>query len=252
MIEFRPLLWTSASAALLLAACGGEGGGKSAAGEGGEAAAASSAPAEAAGEGGEGAGGEGGEAGAAGAYAATPAASKPALHVAQLKGFFLIAQRQTEGADAAAALAGQGLLEAYDTEKAVFQRLGANEAVLRKAAQTGAPAELKAAIAELDRLQAKAGGDPAAVARGLVSIASGLYGNVEHEGVVDAIEYQHALGAALSAQDLLAKAADPRAKAAKPQVDRLIALFPAPQAPEKITPKAQVLAQASRAELELG
>ena len=251
MIEFRPLLWTSASAALLLAACGGEGG-KPAAGEGGEAAAVSSAPAEAAGEGGEGAGGEGGEAGAASAFAATPAESKPALHVAQLKGFFLIAQRQTEGAEAAAALAGQGLLEAYDTEKAVFQKLGANEAVLRKAAETGSPADLKAAVAELDRLQAKAGGDPTAVARGLVGISSGLYANVEHDGIVDPMEYQHALGAALSAQEALSKARNPRANAAKIEVDRLIALFPVTQAPEKITPKAQVLAQASRAELELG
>lgn len=260
MIDFKPKLWTGASIAILLAAggsglaaCSGEGGEKGkvqAQGEGGEA--ATPAATSSAGEGGESASGEGGEAGAQAAYASVPAASKPALHLAHLKGFFLVAQKQSDGADAAAALAGQGLLEAFDHDAAQFKAWGVDETVLRKAAQTGSAADLKAAIANLEKAQAKAAGDPAAVAKAMVDIAAGLYASVEKDGAINSIEYQHALGAALSADDVISRAqSDERVRSAKPEMKKLLALWPSPTAPDKVTPKSQVLAQASRVELEL-
>ncbi|MGZ8364442.1 MAG: hypothetical protein ACXWVJ_06540 [Caulobacteraceae bacterium] len=258
MIVFKPKLWPGVSAAILvaaagggLAACQGEAGEKGkaeAAGEGGEAAAA---PAQAAGEGGESASGEAGEKGAQGAYSNIPASSKPGLHLAHLKGFFLVAQKQTQGPDYAAALAGQGMLEAFDKEAAEFRTWGVDEALLRKAAQSGAAADLAAATANIEAAQKKIGGDQAAIAKAMVDIAAGLYGEVEKDGAVDAIEYQHALGAALSADDVVRRSNDPRANAARPELKKLLALWPAPQAPDKVTPKSQVMAQASRVELEL-
>jgi hypothetical protein len=249
MTSFRPKLWTSASMALLLgvAACGeaGEGGPK--------ADQATSANAPAAGEGGEGGaeGGAGGEAGAQAAYLGVPAESRAALRLAHLKGFFLIAQRQTEGADAAAALAGQGMLEVYDAAPGAFEATGVDVARLKKAAETGAPADLTAAIAAIDAAMAKAGGDPVAVANGLVSISQGLYANVTTPAGVDPTEYQHSLGAALAAQSVIAAAKDPRAAKAKPEVDKLVAMWPATEAPATPAPAGQVAAQASRAQLAL-
>ncbi|HEX5776678.1 MAG TPA: hypothetical protein VFX95_08370, partial [Caulobacteraceae bacterium] len=143
MTSFRPKLWTGVSVAILLAtaACGGEGG---EAGEAGEA-----GPAAAVGEGGEG-GAEGGagvgEAGARSAYAAVPAESRVALRLAHLKGFLLIAQKQGDGPAAAAALVGQGITEVYDAQPGAFQNVGLDEAPLRKAAESGAPADITAAV----------------------------------------------------------------------------------------------------------
>lgn len=281
MTVFRPKLWTSLSAAALLtagglAACSGEGeGGEAGAagaeatagvggeGEGGEGVAAG-APA-AAGLGGEGEGGEGeggageggagatGEAGAQGAYATVPAASRPALHLAHLKGFVLAAQAAapTAGATAAAALVGQGLLEVYDPAKAAFEAAGVSEAALRKAAETGEARDLAAALANLNQSGVKAGGDPAAVVKAMTDIASGLYAGVLKDGAIDSVEYQHAYGAALAAR---AAAAQGGLTAVAPELDRFVKLWPAPVAPEdpaKLTPAGQVLAQASRVELAL-
>ena len=248
MTSFRPKLWTGVSAAILLsavAACseGGE------AGEKGDA-----APAAAVGEGGEG-GAEGGagagEAGAQGAYLSVPAESRVALRLAHLKGFLLIAQKQTEGPEAAAALVGQGMIEVHDAQPDAFQSAGLNVAPLQKAAQTGAPSDIAAALSAIEAAQAKAKGDPAAVVKGMVSIAQGLYAGVVVDGGVDPIEYQHALGAALAAQQAAETSADPKVKAAKADLDKLVALFPAPQAPETPTPAGQVSAQAARVELAL-
>jgi len=246
MTSFRPKLWTGVSAAIVLAAC------SPAAEEKAEAPAAPAAPVPA-GEGGEGGaeGGAAGEAGAQSAYVAVPAESRAALRLAHLRGFFLIAQKQTEGPEAAAALAGQGMLEVYDPAKGAFDATGVNEAVLRKAAQTGSRADLNAAINAINQALDKQGADPAAVAKGLVSISSGLYQLVVQDGAVDPIEYQHSLGAALSAQAVLAKASGPKVAAAKPELDKLVAMWPAPQAPAAATPVAQVTAQASRVELAL-
>src|SRR6187549_610828 len=161
MTTFRPKLWTASVAMLLAAAaCSGEGG---EAGEAGEA-----GPAAAVGEGGEG-GAEGGagagEAGARSAYAAVPAESRVALRLAHLKGFLLVAQKQTEGPAAAAALVGQGIVEVYDAQPGAFQSAGLDEAPLRKAAESGAPADIAAAISAIEAAQAKAKGDSAAVVK---------------------------------------------------------------------------------------
>ena len=249
MTSFRPKLWTGVSAAILigatgLAACSGESQEK----------VETAIPAAAVGEGGEGGaeGGVAGEAGAQAAYVGVPAESRAALRLAHLRGFFLIAKEQPEGADYAAALAGQGMLEVYDVAVDAFKSTGVDEAKLRKAVETGAPADLTAAIAAIDAAMAKTSGDETAIAKGLVSISSGLYQNVLHEGAVDPIEYQHSLGAALAARDILAKSKDAKAVAAKADIDKFVALWPGPIAPEKPTPAAQVAAQASRVQLALG
>jgi hypothetical protein len=251
MTSFRPKLWTGVSAAILLGATG-----LAACGEAGEKAEApvAATPAPAAGEGGEGGaeGGVAGEAGAQAAYVGVPAESRAALRLAHLRGFFQIAKQQPEGADYAAALAGQGMLEVYDVAADAFKSTGVDEAKLRKAVETGAPADLDAAIAAIDAAMARTGGDALAIAKGMVSISSGLYQNVLHDGAVDPIEYQHSLGAALSARDVLAKSKDPKAAAAKAEIDKFVALWPGPVAPEKPTPAAQVAAQASRVQLALG
>jgi hypothetical protein len=247
MTSFRPKLWTTAGAALLLAACSEAGAPKGAT-------PASDAPvAAAAGEGGEGGNEGGGEAGAQGAYQTAPAASKPALRLGQLKGFVLIALAQKDGAEAGGILLGQGLLETFDVNPDQYRKLGVDEALLRKAAETGAPADLKASLANIEAAEARAGGDPRAVAKGLVSIAAGLYKEAVTPGAVDPIDYQHSLGAALAAQKVIKSAAakDPALKAAGGEIDKFVALWPQTSAPEKPTPSSEVLAQASRLELEL-
>jgi len=257
MRTFRPRLWTAVGAAALLAACspGGEGGeaGKMG-GEAGEGAA--TAPA---GEGGERAGGEGGagEAGAAGAYASVPAESRSALRLAHLRGFFLIAREagKTEGAEAAAALAGQGMLEVYDPAKDAFARTGVDEAVLRAAASKGDRASLDAAIAAIDAARGKVGGSGKDVVKGLVDIAAGLYRHVVADGAVDPIEYQHSLGAALSAKAEADRAdAGAEAAAARSEIDAFVKLWPATAAPDdaaKVAEPGKVQAQASRIQLAL-
>lgn len=253
MTTFRPKLWTGVSAAILLAAtagCSGE------AGEKGQHNGAANAPAPAVGEGGEGgverAASAAGEKGAQEAYLAMPAESRVALRLAHLKGFLLIAQKQPEGKDAAAALVGQGMAEVYDAQPDAFKSAGVDEAVLRKAAQTGEAADINAALANITAAQAKAGGDDAAVLKGMVDIATGIYQGVAPQGgAVDPLEYQHSYGAALSAQDFANRSKDARVKAAKADLDKLVALWPAAVAPEKPTPAGQVAAQASRVELAL-
>lgn len=250
MTSFRPKLWTGASVAILL-------GGLAACGEAGDktpqADQATQANAPAAGEGGEGGaeGGAAGEAGAQAAYVGVPADSRAGLRLAHLKGFFLIAERQTEGVDAAGALAGQGMLEVYDPATGAFDATGVDVAKLRKAAETGAPADLKAAIAAIEAAEKKAGGDPVVIARGLVDISQGLYKNVVTPNGVDPIEYQHSLGAALAAQAALKGSSDARAAKAAPEIDKLVAMWPATEAPAAPAPAGQLSAQASRAQLAL-
>ncbi len=253
MIVLRPKLWTTLSAAVVLgasaAACGGEAGGEAgkaeAVGEGGEA--AEKGAAQAVGEGGEAA-----ELGAAAAYGAIPPTSKTALQLAHLEGFFLIAQAQPDGAEAAAALAGQGMLEVFDKDPDAFRAAGADEAVLRKAVESGAKADLDAAVANLRAARAKAGGDPAEVVKALIAVGEGIYRGVEKAGVVDPIEYQHSLGAVLAAREIAAQnAGNAKLTAARADLDKLAALWPKPVAPEKVTPAGQVSAQAARVQLAL-
>ncbi len=246
MTTFRPKLWTGVSVAIMLsaaAACSGEAGDQK----------TEAAPAAAVGEGGEGGaeGGAGGEAGAQDAYASVPAESRVALRLAHLKGFLLIAQKQPDGPDAAAALIGQGVAEVYDAAPGAFESAGLDIAAVRKAAETGAPADVTAALAAVDTAQAKAKGDDAAVVRGMVGIAQGLYAEVNVDGAVDPIEYQHSLGAALAAQQVASRSASDKVKAVQADVDKLVGLWPAPVAPETPAPAGQVSAQASRVELAL-
>ncbi len=198
--------------------------------------------------------GEGGsEGGAQGAFESIPAASKVALRLGQLKGFVLIALRQTDGPDAGGVLLSQGIQESFDRSPNVYTAAGVDEAILRKAAKTGAPADLKAALANIEAAEAKAGGDRLAVVKGLAEIASGLYGEAVKPGSVDPIDYQHSLGAAMAAQTVLEREVgkDPRAATAMPEMKKFVALWPKLSAPETPTPAAQVAAQASRLELEL-
>ena len=274
MSVFRAKIWTGVGAAVLLgagglAACSGEGGegaeqGAAAPasspaatggeGEGGEAGPAP-APVTAGGEGeGDEAGAAGGERGASTAYAAVPAESRTAFRLAQLKGFFLAAQAlgRAEGPEAAAALAGQGMLEVYDPAKSQIAGAGFDEAALRRAAQTGEPAALDAAVRTLQAAEGKAGGDPAAVARGLTALTVGLYREATAGGALDPIEYQHAYAAALAAQSVAA--GQGRLSGAKTDIDRLARLWRTPVAPDDAAaaPKlAEVQAQASRVELAL-
>lgn len=259
MIAYRPKLWPKTigavgAAAMILAACNKSGEAGEQAPQGGE------APATAVGEAGETAAGEGGvgEAGATEAYASVPAESRTALRLAHLKGFFLIAQesQKAEGDDAAAALAGQGMLEVFDPAADAFRKAGVDEAVLREAATKGDAASLRAAIANLDSVRAKAGGEAADVVAGMTGIAAGLYGHVLTEGAVDPVEYQHSRGAALAAKAELDRFAgsDPKVARARGDVQGFIKLWPTVVAPEdaaKATPAAQVQAQASRIQLAL-
>jgi len=259
MHAFRPKLWTAVgAAAMILAACNKSGEAGEKAPQGGE---AGEAPAAApAGEAGETAAGEGGvgEAGASQAYAGVPAPSRTALRIAHLKGFFLIAQeaQKAEGDDAAAALAGQGMLEVFDPAAEAFRKAGVDEAVLRAAATKGDAASLRAAIAALDQTRAKVGGDAAAVVSGMTGIAAGLYGHVLTDGAVDPVEYQHSRGAALAAKAELDRFAgsNPKVAAARGDIQGFIKLWPtvvAPEDPAKATPAAQVQAAASRIQLAL-
>ena len=246
-MAFRPKLWLTLGAALtLVAACGEQG----APGEtGGEAGATSAASGE--GEGGEGEGGSAaGEAGAAGGYAGVPAESLPALRIAHLEGFFLVARRSqaVEGDEFAAALAGQGLAEVYDPQAADFEGSGLDLAVLRRAAETGSEADLTAAVAALEAARTAAGGNNAVVAGALSDIAAGIYQEVLVDGAVDPVEYQHSLGAALAAQQIATAANLPT----KGDIDALVAMWHGVVAPEEVaeaTPAGQVQAQASRIRL---
>lgn len=250
MTNFRPKLWTSLSAAALisaggLAACSDDAAKAPAATEATPAAATGAPAADLA--------GEAGETGAQGAYDTVSADSRRALRIAHLSGFVLAAQAAgpIEGSESAAALVGQGMAEVFDPGAPEFKAAGVDEAVLRKAAETGASADLTAALANLDAAADKAGGDPAQVTKGMTSIAGGLYGEVLKDGAIDPIEYQHSLGAALSAQAVAKRAT---LSAALPELKKLTDLWSGPVAPEdpaKVTPAGQVLAQASRVELAL-
>lgn len=195
-------------------------------------------------------GGPGGEAGAVAAYDGLGADARAALRREQLRGFFLIAEAvlKTGAADDAGILAAQGLLEVFDPGAADFQ--GLNRAPLDAFAATPNPANLKAALAAIP---------PAPVevetVRRLLALTRGLYAHVvDNEGGVDPIEYQHSLGAALAARESLARAriADSARKAAATaEIDRLVALWPAPVAPTAATPVKDVAAQIARVELAL-
>jgi hypothetical protein len=257
MIAWKYKLWRTAgvAAALSLAACGGEAGenaGGGAAGEAGAPAAGGEAGEAAIGE----AGGEHGEAGTATAYAGVDGAQRTLLRLQHLKGFVLVAER-VAGAGApqeAGVLVQQGLLEVYDPASDQFGALNP-EAV--RAASTGDIAALAAAARALDAAR-PGDGDYAALAISMIDISAGLYQGVVQADFVDPIEYQHALGAALAAKDALgAGRASLRGRNARAydeasrEIDRFIALFPTPTAPERPAAYRDLLAQGSRVRLAL-
>lgn len=270
MIELKLKLWRSVGLAALavgasgLVACGGEGGG-----EGGETAqhgeAGEAAKGETGGEAGEAAkgesGGEHGEAGAAAGYAGLDDAAKTQLRLEHLKGFLLVAQKELDAGRPAeaGALIGQGVLEVHTP--AATQFAGLDIAPVNAASATlmdGKPGGADALRAALKAIEAKQTGADAETVRRLLRIAGGLYAGVVAPTGVDPVEYQHSLGAALAARDAFARA-EPALKAknaaraaeAKTELDRLVALWPASQAPDAPAPAAQVAAQISRVELAL-
>jgi hypothetical protein len=252
MISWKYKLWRTAGAvtALGLAACGGEGGENGGPkGEAGESGGAASAPVAAA-------GGEHGEAGVANAYAGVEGAQRTALRLQHLKGFVLVAERVAGDAPGdAAVLVAQGLLEVYDPAAEQFGGLDA--AALRAAGAAGTPQNLRAATRALDAAR-PGDADYAALAVSMIDIATGLYQHVDQEGAIDPIEYQHSLGAALSARDALSagrqtlRARNARAyDEAITEIERFVTLWPAATAPERPTPYRELLAQSSRVRLAL-
>jgi hypothetical protein len=263
MAESRPLtwrwtIWTAASAAALaLGACspGGEAGETGAkpglAGEAGESAATPAPPPPPAV-----AGGEQGEAGAADAYAGLEGQARSGLRLQHLKGFLLIAERGLrEGqADAGIVLAQQGLLEVADAAPA--ELAGVDFTPLRAALETNDPAKATAALrVALTAIDAAAGAPDAERVRRMLALTRGLYSEVNAPDGVDPIEYQHSLGAALSAADALAKLTaakpGPAANRAAAEMDALVKLWPALTAPDTPAPASAVNAAAARVELAL-
>ena len=251
---YRPKLWTSLTCAVIigsgtLAACSKpeDKSAKAVASE----AEANKAPAPVTAAAGEGAGGE---AGSNDAYAQIPAASTDGLRVAHLRGFFMIAEvaSRTQTKEAAAMLAGQGMAEIYDYQADAYTRLGLKEDVLRKAAETGTTADLQAALKALDAAATKAGGKSSDIVKGMLTMSTGLYGDVIRDGKIDPTEYQHSLGAALSTREAAKR--DPKLKSVMADLDAYVKLWPTEVPPtdvKALLPKAKVQAQSSRIELAL-
>jgi hypothetical protein len=267
MIQVRAKLWRGVGVAALaagmaaVAACtpGGEGGETAQHGEAGEAPAAASAEAGEAAKGET--GGESGEAGAAAGYARLDPGQASAVRLQHLKGFLLVAQKELDAGRApeAGALVGQGVLEVHTPAPQAFAGLDIALLNTASAALMDGKPDGKAALQRaLDAVSAKQGAGDAETVRRMLRIAQGLYSGVVKDGAVDPIEYQHALGAALAAQDAFARA-EPALKAknaaraaeAKAELARLVALWPSVQAPAAPAPAAQVAAQVSRVELAL-
>jgi hypothetical protein len=252
-MRVRLKLWRSAGAAAAafgLTACGSETSDAPGATDAGAAApGAAAAPLPA--------GGEAGEAGAASAYAGVNGAQRTALRLQHLKGFVMIAERvaQSGGADEAAALVGQGVLEVYDNAPAA--EFGALDIAPVRAAAADS-AQIGAALSAIDAARAPIEADHAALAAGMADVAAGLYAGVVQPDFVDPIEYQHSFGAALAARDALVagesalRAENARAyDAALAELDRLIALWPQTTPATAPASHRDVLAAASRVRLAL-
>ena len=179
------------------------------------------------------------------AEAGLPAASRASYLEARLLGYFLLAQRQSFPGPGQP-LAEQGMLEVYDAEPGVFPSGTAGEATLRRAAQTGRPEDLHAAVDAVSKARTEAGGDDIAVTRALVRLASGLYRQVANNGGIDALEYQHSLAAVLAARAVMQGATDRKLTRAGPVLEGLLALFPTPGVPPEPASLARIQAQADQ------
>lgn len=207
-------------------------------------------------------GGEGG--GAMSVYAGLSGDQRIALRLQHLKGYVLIAQRlaDSDRAAEAGALVQQGLLEAHDIAPTEF---GTLDVARVRAAGDGAHAsaaqmsqKLNAANAAIDAARRPLASNHADLAVRLVDLAAALYRNAAQPEAFDPLEYQHSLGAALSARDALTAGAHnlrgQNAHAydeALAELDRFIALFPSADAPENPATYQDVLRQSSRVRLTL-
>lgn len=265
---FRSWRTAGAAAVLGLAACGGEAGEGRAGGEAGETGesgeAGVSAPAPSPATATAPLGGEAGEAGAATAYAGLSGDQLTALRLQHLKGFVMAAARVVEEDQPleAGVLVSQGLLEVYDVAPDQFGSLDVS--VIRAAAdgtnlnRAQMMQRIRASDAEIDRAMAELDADHAVLTVRMIDIATGLYQGVVQEDFVDPIEYQHAMGAALAARDALAsgqrelRGENVRAYSqAQHEINRFVALWRTPSAPEDPAPYRDVLAQGSRVRLAL-
>src|SRR5262249_34219990 len=101
--------------------------------------------------------------------------------------------------------------------------------------------------------------DHAVTVARMLDLATGLYQTAVHEaGAVDPIEYQHSLGAALSARDALNAGRNELQhrdggafEDSRRELDRFVALWPSTDAPVQPATYQQVLAQSSRVRLAL-
>lgn len=268
MIEMKSRLWRGVGQAALAAgliACGPIGQGKdqpasAATGEAGEAGVAGAPqtpppPPVAA------AGGEAGEAGAAQVYDTLSPAARTQLRLQHLKGFLLVAKKELDAGRGpeAGALIGQGVLEVYQPAAADFGDL--DIAKIKAASDMlmdGKPAAAGALDAALAAIAAKQGPADAALVRQMLGVCAGLSAGLVVDGAVDTVEYQHSYGAALSVKDAFGRAeaalkrqSPVRAKEAAAEIDRLLTLWPAVQAPETIAAPAQFRGQITRVELAL-
>jgi hypothetical protein len=184
-----------------------------------------------------------------------------------LKGFLLVAQAAAKAGmvEEAGVLVGQGALEVFDAAPTEMPGLTRPDldAVEQLAFQTPTNQKMNDAIAKasvkIDDLQRKGGGVDSELVRRMLALTRGLYGQVHAEGGgIDSVEYQHAFGAALGAQDALSKAGialkakdAARFATAQAEMAKLTALFPGPSAPETPASKRDLFAQIARVELAL-
>ncbi len=258
MITWKIKLWRHVGAAAMLTAA-------AACGQPVATSAPAAEPPPPAGASGEsGGGGEQGEAGVAEAFDGLSGDARLALHLQHLKGFLLIADRMNSEnhPEEAGVLVGQGVLEGYEEKAADF---GAFDVSKLRAASDGSAktsAQLAPKIhdaeAVVDAARAHLSVNHADLAARMIDISTGLYQNVNQSDFVDPTEYQHSLGAALSAKDALVAGRDAmrrqNARAydeAAAEIDRFIALWPQSTAPDHPTAYRDVVRQASRVRLAL-
>lgn len=205
--------------------------------------------------------GESGEAGAALVYDTLQPAARTQLRLQHLKGFLLIAQKELQAGHApeAGALVGQGVLEVYTPGAADFGDFDVSKLKIASDALMDSKPDASAMLGQgLAALSGKQGPADAALVRQMLGICGGLVMGLVVDGAVDPIEYQHSFGAALSVKDAFSRAEasirrqnPARAKEVGAEIDRLLLLWPATQAPATIPSPAQYAAQIARVELAL-
>lgn len=269
MTEFKPRMWSllglSAMALVGVSACGGGGETGADGGEGEQGVSSATAPVAAPVAAGP--SGESGEAGAQNAYSDIPEASRLGLRIAHVTGFILVAQKAFEAGDSdvASVLVSQGLLEVYTP---FAESLDAGAPGLKAACDKivaaidgkQSKADIEAAFADTlkiaQKAQAKSGAAPQDTVSGMVAIAAGLYQGVVLPEGNDPIEYQHAYGAALSAQQAFranqgkfASKDRLRAQSLAKDLDTFVGQFTAVSLPDAPPSVADITSAASRAQL---